>query len=392
MAEPETVRAEPDGPAHTAPPTADAQPAARAQHAADAQQTAQAQRPAAPHAEQFASQERILGLVWGYMSSDIVDVAVRLGIPEQLADGAHTAGDVAAAAGTDPVATLRFLRAFAVLGLAEETQDGRFALTPAGRRLRPDVPDSLHAFVRQGSGVFRRAWARLEHSVRTGEPGFDEEFGTDFFHHLAGQPELAETFASSMREATRTLSTALAEVYDFSAHGRVVDVGGADGTLLTTVLGAHPGVHGVVFDSPAGGRDAPATVRKAGLAGRCRVETGDFFDAVPPGGDLYVLKSILHDWSDERSARILRSCRAAVPEHGRLLVVEVLLPERATPDAHPLAFLSDLYVLVNMGGRERSARDLDALLTATGFRTTRVASPPALAPFSLVEAVPVPDA
>ncbi|WP_369201026.1 methyltransferase [Streptomyces sp. PU-14G] len=344
---------------------------------------------AAGHAENFASQERILSLVWGYMSSDIVDLAVRLGLPEHLGGKGGTAEEMAMATRTDPVTMLRFLRAFAVLGLAEEPDPGRFILTPAGNRLRPDVPDSLHAFVRQGSGVFRDAWKKLEHSIRTGEPAFDQVFGTDFFSHLSQHPDLAETFTGSMREATRTLSTALAREYDFPAHGTVVDVGGADGSLLASVLAAHPQARGVLFDSPSGGRDAPATLRAAGLTERCRVETGDFFTSVPEGGDVYVLKSILHDWNDARCREILGSCRKVIPPHGRLLVIEVLLPGRVTADAHPLAYLSDLYVLVNMGGRERSAADLEELLTGTGFRTTRVLSPPALAPFSLVEAEPV---
>ncbi|MHA6803255.1 methyltransferase [Salinifilum ghardaiensis] len=343
----------------------------------------------AEHAENFASQERILGLLWGYMSSDIVELAVRLDIPERLGEKGNTAEETAAATDTDPVAMLRFLRVFAALGLAEEPAPGHFTLTAAGDRLRPDVPDSLHVFARQNFGVFRQAWTRLEHSIRTGEPAFDQVFGTDFFGYLSLNPELSETFATSMREATRTLSTALAQQYNFSDHGTVVDVGGADGSLLASVLATHPQVRGIVFDSPAGSRDAPATLREAGLADRCHVETGDFFSRVPQGGDLYILKSILHDWSDARCQEILNSCRRAVPPHGRLLVTEVLLPDRVTADAHPLAYLSDLYVLVNMGGRERSAADLEELLTATGFRTTQVLSPQDLAPFSLIEAEPV---
>ncbi|QEV21105.1 methyltransferase [Streptomyces alboniger] len=345
----------------------------------------------AEHAAQFGAQERILTLVWGYISSEILDLATRLDLPDLMGTEERAAAELAASLDTDPVATLRLLRAFAALGLAEETGAGRFRLTPAGHRLRTDVPDSLHAFVRQGMGVFRQAWSHFDHSIRTGEPAFDQVFGTDFFSYLSERPELSGTFTSSMREATRTMSTALAkeEEYDFSSYGTVVDIGGADGSLLAAVLSAHPGVEGVVFDSPEGARDAAATLDAAGVGERGRVETGDFFTRVPGGGDLYVLKSILHDWSDARSADILRTVRAAMPAHARLLVVEVLLPDTVDSSAHPLGYLSDLYMLVNMGGRERSERDLRSLLSDTGFRTTRVRTPPGLTPFSLIEAAPV---
>ncbi|MEV0845454.1 methyltransferase [Streptomyces sp. NPDC049954] len=360
------------------------------------------------HPERFADQVLLLRLIWGYMSSDLVDLATRLRVPELIGEdgagaeeiarqvGGRERGETGGADGVEdgahPLSVLRFLRALASLGLLTEDGPGHFRLTGAGARLRPDAPDSLYAFARQGTGVFRQAWSRLDHSVRTGAPAFDEVFGTGFFPYLRERPGLSAAFAASMREATRTLSTALAREYAFPQAGTVVDVGGADGTLLAAVLGARPGADrltGVVFDSAEGAEDAPATLRAAGLAGRARVETGDFFTAVPEGGDLYVLKSVLHDWDDDKCAAILRGCRAAVPARGRLLVVEVLLPGRVTPGTDPLAYLSDLYMLVNMGGRERTEEDFRALLAATGFRTLGVTSPPALAPFSLIEAEPV---
>ncbi|MFE9248845.1 methyltransferase [Streptomyces sp. NPDC007088] len=362
----------------------------------------------AAHPERFADQVLLLRLIWGYMSSDLVDLATRLGVPELIGRDGASAEEVArsvggrardetgppggAEDGAHPLSVLRFLRALASLGLLTEDAPGHFLLTTAGDRLRPGAPDSLYAFARQGTGVFRQAWSRLEHSVRTGAPAFDEVFGTGFFPYLRERPELSATFAASMREATRTLSAALAGEYAFPATGTVVDVGGADGTLLAAVLGARPGADrltGVVFDSAQGARDATATLRAAGLADRARVETGDFFTAVPAGGDLYVLKSVLHDWDDDKCGLILRSCREVVPAGGRLLIVEVLLPGRVTPGTDPLAYLSDLYMLVNMGGRERTEEDFRALLAATGFRTLAVTSPSTLAPFSLIEAEPV---
>lgn len=344
------------------------------------------------HRDQFADQARLLELIWGYMTSDLVDVATRLRIPDHIGTREVGSGELAEETGTHAPSLLRLLRALAALGLLEEPRADTFRLTPMGARLRADAPDSLYSFARQGTGVFRRAWEELEHSIRTGEPAFDRMFGKDFFGHLASEPELSSTFTASMRQATRSVAAALAAHHDFSRYGTVVDVGGADGSLLAAVLREHPKTRGVVFDSAEGAANAPDTVRAAGVEERCRVETGDFFRAVPEGGDLYLLKSILHDWNDERCVDILRACRRAVPEHGRLLVVEVLMPPRAASDVHPLTYLSDLYMFVTMGGKERTEREYAELFEAAGFTTAGVESPATLAPFSLIEAEPSAEA
>ncbi|GAA2044006.1 MULTISPECIES: methyltransferase [Streptomyces] len=343
--------------------------------------------PVPDHRAQFPDQSLLLRLLWGYMTSDLVELTVRLGLADRIGDGAHAAA-LAHATDTDPSSLLRLLRALAALGLLRETGPEQFALTPAGARLRGDDPGSLRAFAEQGAGDFRRAFGGLEHSIRTGEPAFDRIFGTGFFQHLGAHPELSATFQASMRQATRTLAAALPAAYAFSRVRTVVDVGGADGALLAAVLAAHPELTGVLYDSPEGAADAPGTLGAAGVADRCRISTGDFFTAVPEGGDLYVLKSVLHDWSDTHAERILRTCRTALAPHSRLLVIEVLMPERVTPDADPLTYLSDLYMLANMGGRERTEAELRALLVKNGFGSVRVAAPAALAPFALIEAHP----
>ncbi|MET0188904.1 MAG: methyltransferase, partial [Pseudonocardia sediminis] len=197
-----------------------------------------------------------------------------------------------------------------------------------------------------------------------------------------------------MRAGTAQMAGLLADEVDFSRSGAVVDVGGGDGTLLAAVLCAHPQLRGTVYDSVEGSAQAPATIETAGLGRRCTVETGDFFDRVPAGGDTYLLKSIVHDWDDERAATILRHCCDALlegrpPTGGRVLVAEPVLPDTVTPGDSPGRYLSDLNMLVNVGGRERTRDDFAALFRSAGLVLTDVVELPAHTGFCVLEAAPV---
>ncbi|MFI8308354.1 methyltransferase [Streptomyces sp. NPDC085927] len=331
--------------------------------------------------------DRIARLVCGHMATRVVGAAASLGIADLLGDAERPAAEIAEAAGCHPGATERLLRALTALELVTECRPGHFRLTPTGTLLRTDHPGSMHSFAGMCTdAAMLDAWRDLDTAVRTGRSVFADVFGTDFFGHLANDPALSERFNAAMRQGTRLAARALPMAYDFGRFSTVTDVGGGDGTLLAAILRTHPGLHGVLCDSAAGLAQAEPTLSAAGVADRCTTRECDFFREVPAGSDAYLLKSILHDWDDERAELILRNCRAAMGEQGRLLIIEPVLPAVVDPSSE-LAYLSDLNMLVNLGGRERTRDDFSALCASAGFELADVVS---LAParFSLIEAVP----
>lgn len=335
-----------------------------------------------------ADRERIAQLVCGHMATRAISAANALGIADIIGPGASPAAEVATAAGTEPGATRRLLRALAVLGVLVETRPDLFALTGTGALLRTDRPDSMAEFVAMTTDpAMLGAWQRLDDAVRTGQPVFADVFGTTFFDHLGRDPRLSERFNAAMRQGTRLAAQVVPRAYDFGRFRTVTDVGGGDGTLLAAILSAYPGLRGVLYDTPEGTAQARATLAAAGVGDRCTPVTGDFFAGVPAGSEAYLLKSVLHDWDDERSAVILRHIRAVVPPHGRLLIVDAVLPDVVDPALPALGHLGDLNMLVQLGGKERTRADFAALCAATGFELADVTG---LAParFSLVEAVP----
>lgn len=331
----------------------------------------------------------LVQMVFGHMSAHAVATAARLGLMDLIGKGGCSADELARECGAHTQAMLRLLRALAALELLTETQPGRFAPTPVGALLRTDRPDSAHSFVRMfADPAMLRAWEHLDDSVRTGRPSFDEIFGADFFAYLKANPKLSTLFNAAMSELTRATADVVPTHYDFDRYKTVVDVGGGDGTLLAAILHKHPAVRGVVFDTPDGLAHAPETLRRAGVAERCSVEAGDFFASVYPGADLYILKSVIHDWDDARAARIPRHCREAVPADGRLLVIERVLPPIVAASASSVMYLSDLNMLVNVGGRERTRADFEELCERAGFSVTGITPLPPPVVYSLIDARP----
>jgi hypothetical protein len=308
-------------------------------------------------------------LVWGYMATAVVSTLVRFGLPDLLGDAVRSSGDLAAATGTHAPSLRRLLRAATGLGLAHEVEPGRFRLTETGALLRTDTPDSLNAVARVFcSESMMGGWRELPETVRTGR-------GREFFSVMAQQPELAAVFNESMGQGTRISTVAITASFDFARFRTIVDVGGGSGTLLEAVLANVPAARGVLVDlAPADGLE------------RIQAVKGDFFVSVPEGGDLYVLKSVIHDWDDGQAQVILRNCRTAMSHDARLLLVERVLPERAHDDA--LMFLSDLNMLVNLGGRERTEQEFRALLDTCGLRLESVVPVRDPARFHLIEAIP----
>ncbi|GGX97980.1 methyltransferase [Streptomyces hiroshimensis] len=336
-------------------------------------------------------QERrtVVQLAFGYMTTQTLGTAVRLGVFERIGGKECTAAGLAAELGTQPQATHRLLRALACLQLLTETAPGTFTTTATGDLLRADVPGTMAAGARMFTDPsLQRGWDLLEEGIRTGATTFDTVFGTDFFSYLRERPELSAEFNAAMSQATQLAAAAVPEHYDFGRFGTVVDVGGGDGTLLSAILRAHPRPRGILYDTPEGLAQAPERLARDGLTDRVALESGDFFASAPPGGDLYLLKSVIHDWNDERCATILRHIRKVVPDSGTLLIVEPVLPPTVPAGTTDLTYLSDLNMLVTVGGRERTAEDFTALCAQGGFRLTGITPLPRPNSFHLIEAAP----
>jgi hypothetical protein len=302
--------------------------------------------------------------------SQAIYVATRLGIPDLLADGPRETGDLARATGSHAPTLRRVLLALAGVGVLDKVGPDRFALNPVGAGLRTGVPGSVRAsvlFLLNESHW--RPWGHLLHTVRTGETAFDHVHGASLFDYLATHPEEASLFNAGMLGNSPAHARLVAASYDFSAMSRVVDVAGGRGRLLATVLACNPHLRGTLFDLPPVIEDARHLIDDAGVADRCAFVGGDFFEAVPEGGDAYILRNIIHDWGDDQAVAILTTCRRAMAGGACLILVERYVaddPREALPVLH-----ADLEILVNVGGRERTTDEYAALLARSGLRLAR---------------------
>ena len=329
----------------------------------------------------------LLQLIFGFFPAQVLYVAARLGIPDLVAEGPKRADTLAQTTATHPGSLYRLLRALAYLGVLEETEPGCFGLTDLGALLRCDATDSMWAttLLFCGEGVWR-SWGSLLSSVRTGEPAFEP--GSEPFTRFAADPKASAEFNRAMSEGTRRDAPGIIASYDFGQFRRLVDVGGGDGTLLAAILAATPGLHGVVFDTAAGLAEATERVAAAGVADRTELVEGDFFESVPDGADGYIMKSVIHDWDDQRCATILTNCRRAMAAAAKVLIVEPVLPETVQPSFRRLGvIMSDLNMLLNTGGRERTEAQFRSLLGAAKLELGTIVPIPPPSVSSILEAV-----
>ncbi|QEH37477.1 Multifunctional cyclase-dehydratase-3-O-methyl transferase TcmN [Aquisphaera giovannonii] len=309
-------------------------------------------------------------LIVGKWLSQALSVAAKLGIADLLGEGPRVCDDLAQQSGADPSSLYRVLRALAGVGVFKEVESRRFELTPMAGLLRSGVPGSLRAVaIMAGEDWTWRPWGKLEHSVRTGERGFDAVFGMPPFEYLPANPEAAAVFDAAMTGWSMHNAAAVAQAYDFSGIGTLMDVGGGHGFLLATILKANPSLRGVLFEMPTVCEGARSLLAAEGLSDRTRVAAGSFFEPIGERADACILKSVIHDWDDAQSTTILRHCREAVGPRGRVLLAEMVIPPGNGPD---FGKLLDLEMLVVAGGRERTEAEYRGLLAGAGLRMTRV--------------------
>lgn len=329
--------------------------------------------------------ETLFSMVTAYTIGQAIYLAAKLGIADLLVEGPKSVADLATATQVHEPSLYRILRALASEGVFVELEGARFSLTPASEWLRSDTPGSLRGWaIMRGEPVLWQSWGEILYSVRTGRPAFDHVFGMNHFEYFGQHPDVAAMFEDAMRSVSGEKFEAVAEAYDFSGSSTLVDVGGSSGGLMTTILKRHPRMKGIVADLPHVLESAKKRIGAEGLSGRCQFVATDMFNEVPEGGDSYILANVIHDWDDESARIILNNCRRAVPDGGKILLVELLLPPANTPH---LSNLADLEMLVMTPGKERSEREYAELYEAAGFRLTRVV--PTSCPYSIVEGVTV---
>jgi hypothetical protein len=325
-----------------------------------------AQHAAPPNEIQQVQRLMLMGLPW---VGQAIYVIAKLGIPDQLKDGALEIGELANRVDADRDALYRFCRAVAAFDLLAEQPGRRFELTTGGRLLTSDASGGLRHFAIVNGEESFRAWADVEYSVRTGKPAFERIFGMSHFEYLGQNPEAAAAFNAMAGPGT---VPSVLEHADLSEAQVIIDVGGGSGATIGALLRRYPDATGVLLDLPYAVADAPALLAEQGVAGRCEVIGGSFFDSVPAGGDRYLLSRVLHDWSDEDALKILAKVREAMKPESVLLVVDHMIPE--TPGFHP-GKLADLQMLVVLGGKERTRLEVQDLLGMAGFAVTKVHEP-----------------
>ena len=324
--------------------------------------------------------EVMFGMITGFWVTQIVGVAAKLGIAEHLHGGAKSADELARLTGCDPSALFRVLRAAASIGVFQISGGDRFSLTPLGETLRSDVPGSMREMaIMQASKGHWLPWGKLEDAVRTGTPQALSTLGCELFDHYARSPEEAAAFTGAMANLSAIVASEVAAHVDTSGMGRAADIGGASGVLIAALLQKNPSLHGILYDLPHVMASAREKLEAQGLLARCDVVAGDFFKSVP-AADLYVLKQILHDWNDEEATTILSNCAQSMTPGGRIVIVEMVIPDDGSPSG---AQLMDVNMLAILPGRERTQAEYSALLKRAGLRFERLV--PTHSPFQILE-------
>jgi O-methyltransferase len=317
----------------------------------------------------------------GFTYAAALRAVALVGVADHFDGQARTPAEVAAATGCDAGVLHRVLRLLATRGVFREDAQGRFEMTELAEALRTEAPWSARgAVIMSTMHTHWHAAFELVTTLREGGPAFDRVFAMPFFDYLARHDAAGAEFHGGMDSfsgVTRNLALA---AYEFPDAGVVVDVGGGRGGFLRDILAKHPGLRGVLHD-----REhvlAEHCLGELGTDERWELVAGDFFEAVPAGGDLYVLTYILHDWSDAQCVGILENCRRAMNPDGRVLAFDGVVPAGNDPDHNKMLDVAMAFMLT---GRERTETEFRALFAQADLRVTRIVPTPG--PLSVVEAV-----
>ncbi len=326
----------------------------------------------------------LMQIAVGYRSSLALQAVAKLGIADLLNKAPKTYQQLAQATSTHAPSLYRLMSTLASEGIFREVNKGCFENTPLSEVLRADDPESVRdsiIYIPNDGSV--RAWIHLMDVLKTGKPSFKKATGFTSWEYRQNNPEMGKHFNKHMTFFSSYLAQMLLDNYDFSAFRSIVDIGGGQGSLLANILKAYPQIHGVLLEIASVAEQAKDYLKESGLSNRSEVITGNVFEAVPAGYDAYIMKYVLHNWSNEEAYKILQKCREAFPEHGKLLILETLMIPGNEPDPNKW---TDLHMMVALGGRERTAEEFEELLSRANFKLAKITSLPAC---SIVEAVPV---
>jgi len=318
--------------------------------------------------------QSMIGLFMGYIPTRVIYAAAKLELADHIGDDGVSAQALAQKIKVDPAALYRVMRVLAGLGILHQDRNDRFFVTPFGETLRKDSAQSVRDYAIYSHEIVFDGFKGITDSVRTGKPAID-----DFFQFMRANPEQEAIFHAGMSNRGRIETAAILAAYNFQGSNKVVDVGGGNGGFLSAILARNDHLSGVLFDQPSAIEAAKAG--RGGPLPRCTLVAGDFFDTVPSGGDTYVLKRVLFDWTDEEAVQILENCRRVMNKDSRLLIIEPLI---GPPNVQCPAHLFDMTFLVMLHGRLRTADEYAGLLGQAGFRTERII--PTESEVSLLEA------
>lgn len=313
----------------------------------------------------FRNWEKLCELIWGCAIGQAIHVAVQRGIPELLNESPKSCPELACATQSDEWqlgTVLRALEAFEILSMSTAE---KYALTPMGELL---LRSSDHSSAYEAGAFFEtiyRPLGALDTAIKTGRVPFDSVYGRSFYEHITADEQLKDSFYDMMFANAGQRYAGLSSVYDFSRVARIVDIGGGEGSLLLQLLRAHPHLTATLLDLPAAVTRAAQQLEAAGVAHRCQLVSGDFREAIPTGGDTYVLAQILNNWPDDAACRILSTCRAAMPPGADLLILEAVREHGVLPRWKALVSLG---VMAQRGGCTRSEAQLRSLLSRAGFQ------------------------
>ncbi len=330
-----------------------------------------------------AETEQLNRMVLGAALSRAICSIAELGIADHIEAGSPQAVEsLAKATATHERSLYRILRFLASHGLFQETGNRQFDHTPLSQCLRSDAQGSYRAAAQMFHRTFQ-AWDGLHHSALTGEPGFNKVFGHPIFEYIGAHPELAPIFDAAMSAIHGHETAAMLDAYDFSGINVLADIGGGNGSLLGAVLQRYPEMNGILFDLGHVTGRARENMQVSGLSDKCTIVEGSFFESIPGGADAYLFRHIIHDWTDEQCVQILNHCRQVIPDNGRLLIVEAVVP---SGNQTSLAKDFDLTMLTFPGGIERTEMEYRVLLEQANFRLTQIT--PTASMVSVVEGIP----
>ncbi|MBW4510711.1 MAG: methyltransferase [Scytonematopsis contorta HA4267-MV1] len=312
----------------------------------------------------------VLQLVTSYRISQSIYVVAKLGIADLLKKGSKTSEELANITDSHPLSLYRVMRVLASIGIFAEDSKGRFELTPLATYLQTDIVNSMRASaIIRSEEVYRKPWGHLLHSVKTGETAFQHVYNMELFDYLAQNPETAKLFDGAMTGYSTTIIDALLAAYDFSSIHQLVDIGGGQGSLIAAILKKYPTMQGILFDQESVLEGAKPLLETFGVADRCQLIAGNFFESIPDGADAYIMKNIIHDWDDKRAITILNNCRNAMAKNAKLLLVEAVIFPGNEPS---IAKLLDLEMMVLTGGQERTEAQHQELFQAAGLQLTKI--------------------